>query len=87
MSLTEAVIVENVEQKHVGCDKLEKWSDTNTFCLAIFMLPTPEHAAASASKGLWCLVTTTEPASDFAQFQLAEWSIGWKEKTAKLLIL
>lgn len=75
-SLTDTVVVENVESDATGGNNLEKWCDTNTFCLAIFVLPTPECTTASSSYCLWCFVTTTQPGSNFAKFQLGEWSIG-----------
>lgn len=77
--LTETIVVEHIEKDHVGCSKLEKWSNTNTFGLTVFMLPTPECTAESTSNCLWGLITTSKPWSNFAQFQLTEWLIGWKE--------
>lgn len=85
--LTETIIVEDVENEHIGERKLEKWSDTNTSCLNIFMLPTPVCTAESPYYSLWSLVTTSKPCTNFADFQLSEWSIGYGIEAKQIIWL
>lgn len=78
ITLTDAVMINNVEENHVECSKLEKWCNTNTFCLTVFMLPAPECTATGSSKSLWRLIATSKPSTNFADFQLAKWSVSCK---------
>lgn len=78
ITLTDAIMINNVEENHVECSKLEKWCNTNTFCLTIFMLPAPECTATGSSKSLWRLIATSKPCTNFADFQLAKWSVSCK---------
>lgn len=85
ITLTDAVMINNVEENHVDCSKLEKWCNTNTFCVTVFMLPAPECTAAGSSKSLWRLIATSKPCTNFADFQLAKWSVSckWNEINKK----
>ena len=75
-TLTDASIVDDVEECHGDEDHMEEWSNTDPFRLQILVLPTPESATARSEHSRWGLVAATEPGSNFVQFQLTEWGIG-----------
>lgn len=49
------------------------------------MLPSPERTRDSASHRLWCLVTTTEPFTELANFHLAQRSVGYNENVERMI--
>uniref|UniRef100_A0A1L8EAS2 Uncharacterized protein n=1 Tax=Haematobia irritans TaxID=7368 RepID=A0A1L8EAS2_HAEIR len=70
-------IVDGIEESHSNSCKLEEWSDSGTFRLHIFVIPTPPSTAHSASNCAGRLVTTSEPGTQFIQFHLTERNISF----------
>lgn len=74
--LTNTVWIHGVEEDHANWHDLKEWCDTSAFGLTVFVIPTPICPTDGADHCSWCLITTSQPCSQFTKFHLCQWSIG-----------